>query len=155
MLLTNLLLALAWMALTGAFDPPNLFIGFALGYALLWVVRRGPRGAAYFVRAKRITSFTIFFLKELIRANLRVAHDVLTLRIHMKPAVVAIPLDAETDAEITLLANLITMTPGTLSLEVSEDRSTLYLHAMFVDDPEALRREIKEGFERRLLEVMR
>ena len=54
-----------------------------------------------------------------------------------------------------LLANLVSLTPGTLSLEVSEDRRVLYIHAMFVDDRDALRRQIKDGFERRLLEVMR
>ncbi len=59
------------------------------------------------------------------------------------------------DVEITLLANLVTLTPGTLSLDVSEDRSTLFVHAMFVDDPDVLRREIKHGFERRVLELLR
>ena len=60
-----------------------------------------------------------------------------------------------TDLEITLLANLITVTPGSFSLDVSDDRSVLYVHAMYVDDPEALRREIKDGFERRVLELLR
>ena len=65
------------------------------------------------------------------------------------------PLDAKTDAEITLLANVVTLTPGTLSLDVSPDRSTLYVHAMFLESPEALRRDIKEGFEKRILELLR
>ena len=68
---------------------------------------------------------------------------------------VAIPLDAETDAEITLLANLITLTPGTLSLDVSDDRRVLYIHAMYVDDVEELRRSIKDGFEKRVMELLR
>ena len=70
-------------------------------------------------------------------------------------AIVAVPLDAKTDAEITMLANLITVTPGSFSLEVSADRSVLYVHAMYVDDPETFRREIKNGFERRVLELLR
>ena len=73
----------------------------------------------------------------------------------MRPGVVAIPLDAETDAEITLLANLITLTPGTLSLDVSDDRRVLYIHAMYVDDVEELRRSIKDGFEKRVMELLR
>jgi multicomponent Na+:H+ antiporter subunit E len=75
----------------------------------------------------------------------------------MRPGVVAIPLDVQTDAEITLLANLITLTPGTLSLDVSTDRRVLYIHVMYIDndDVEAVRRKIKEGFERRVLEVLR
>jgi multicomponent Na+:H+ antiporter subunit E len=73
----------------------------------------------------------------------------------MRPGIVAVPLDAQTDLEITLMANLITLTPGTLSLDVSEDRHTLYVHAMFVDSPESVRDSIKNGFERRLLELIR
>jgi multicomponent Na+:H+ antiporter subunit E len=73
----------------------------------------------------------------------------------MRPGVIAIPLDAQTDIEITVLANLISLTPGTLSLDVSADRQTLYIHTMYLDDPEAARRGIKRGFERRVLAVTR
>jgi multicomponent Na+:H+ antiporter subunit E len=83
------------------------------------------------------------------------AYDVVTPGFHMRPAVVAVPLDVETDLEITLLANLITVTPGSFSLDVSDDRKVLYVHAMYVDDPDEYRREIKEGFERRVLELLR
>ena len=69
--------------------------------------------------------------------------------------VIEVPIEAKTDLEITLLANLITLTPGTLTLDVAPDRKSLYVHAMFVDDPEQIRAEIKNGMERRLLEVMR
>ena len=68
---------------------------------------------------------------------------------------VGVPLDATTDAEIALLANLVTLTPGTLSLDVSADRRVLYVHGMFVDDPDELRRAVKQGFERRVLELLR
>ena len=73
------------------------------------------------------------------------------------PGVVAIPLDARTDLEITLLANLTTLTPGSVSLDLSEDRRVLYIHAMYIDggDVEAYRRSVKEGLERRVLELLR
>ena len=73
----------------------------------------------------------------------------------MRPGVIGIPLDAKTDLEITMLANVISLTPGTLSLDVSPDRKTLYIHAMYVVDPDELRREIKDGLERRLMELLR
>ena len=63
------------------------------------------------------------------------------------------PLDLKSDAGITVLANLITLTPGTLSLDVSPDRKTLFVHALHVEDPDAFRREVKEGFERRVKEA--
>jgi multicomponent Na+:H+ antiporter subunit E len=73
------------------------------------------------------------------------------------PGVVAIPLDARTDAEIALLANLITLTPGSVTLDISEDRRVLYVHAMYIDggDVDAYRRSVKEGLERRVLELLR
>ena len=111
--------------------------------------------SGYFRRTRRLLLFLPWFLWQMVVSNLRVAYDVITPWHTSKPGVVAVPLDAETDLEITLLANLITLTPGTLTLDVSEDRKTLYLHAMFITDPEDVRREIKDGLERRLLELLR
>ena len=91
---------------------------------------------------------------ELFLSNLRVAWEVVTPTHDMEPGVVAIPLDIKTDHEITLLANLITLTPGTLSLDVSDDKKFLYIHAMYIgDDKEAFIHSIKDGFERRVMEV--
>ena len=64
------------------------------------------------------------------------------------------PLDAKGDTEILLVASLISLTPGTLSLDVSPDRKTLYVHGMFVEDPEALKQELKQGMERSVIEAM-
>ena len=110
---------------------------------------------SYFRKLPAAVGFVVFLVYELILANARVAYDVITPGPNRDPAVIAVPLEVTTDAEITLLANVITLTPGTMSLDVSADRKTLYVHAMFADDPDAFRREIKEGFERRVLELMR
>jgi multicomponent Na+:H+ antiporter subunit E len=155
MFLLNIVLALLWAALEGELTPPNLLVGFVLGYAVLYLGQRVVGRSPYFTKVRQAIGFALFFLWELVLANLRVAYDVVTPQHHMRPAVVAIPLDARTDLEIMLLANLITLTPGSMSLDVSADRSTLYLHAMYVDDLEAFRRELKDGFERRLLELLR
>jgi multicomponent Na+:H+ antiporter subunit E len=82
------------------------------------------------------------------------SHDVVTPRHMMQPAIVAIPLDVHSDVAITALANLIGMTPGTLPIDVSDDRTVLYLHVMYVDDPDEIRREVKDGLERRVLELI-
>lgn len=155
MLLFNILLALIWAALTGDFHLQNVFIGFLLGYLVLFMVRNVVGSPRYAGRVGKAIAFALYFLWELVLANLRVAYDVLTPTHHMRPGVVAIPLDARSDYEITILANLITLTPGTMSLDVSTDRRVLYIHAMYADDPDALRRKIKQGFERRLLELTR
>lgn len=151
----NIALSLVWAALTGNFDPANLIAGFALGYGALFVVRRALEPSDYFEKVWQVIGFVFFFLWELVIANLRVAYDVLTLRHYMKPRVIGIPLDARTDAEITALAYFISLTPGTLSLDVSTDRRTMFIHAMYAPDADKVRNEIKQGIERRLLRLMR
>jgi multicomponent Na+:H+ antiporter subunit E len=72
----------------------------------------------------------------------------------MSPGVIAMPLDAQTDGEITIVANLISLTPGTLSLDVSSDKKVLYIHVMYLDDRDAVIRSIK-ALEARALQVLR
>jgi len=154
--LWNIFLAMVWVAITEQFTGTNLVIGFVLGYLILGFARvTVATDSPYFRKGWQSISFVVYFLKEMLLANLRVAYDVVTPTYYMRPAVVAVPLEAKTDVEITLLAMVITLTPGTLSLDVSTDRKVLYIHAMFAADPEALRHEIKDGFERRLLELLR
>jgi multicomponent Na+:H+ antiporter subunit E len=97
-----------------------------------------------------------FFIWQLLLANLRVAYDVITPRPRMKPGIVAIPLDIRSDIGITILANMITLTPGTLTMDISEDRRLLYIHEMYIDpkDLDSVRSRIKNGFEKRLLKVL-
>lgn len=94
-------------------------------------------------------------LPELVLGAVQVALLALRPRLHLRPAVVAYPLTVTTDAQITLLANLITLTPGTLSVDVSDDRRTLYVHVLDLADREALVGRIAAGFESKVLGVMR
>ena len=95
------------------------------------------------------------FAFELVISSLRVAWDVVTPRHLSRPGILAVPLDAKTDVEITVFANLLCLTPGTLSLAVSEDRRVLYVHAMFIEHPEEDCGHLKRTFERRVLEALR
>ncbi len=155
LLLLNILLALAWVALTGQFTAVNFGAGFLLSFLVLWLSQRTRGTTIYILRLRVLIGFVAFFIWELIKANLRVTWEVLTRRHHMRPGVIAVPLDLETDAQIMLLTTLITLTPGTLSLDVSADRKTLYIHAMFIRDREQMQHAIKHGFERRVREVLR
>ncbi|MGD2186560.1 MAG: Na+/H+ antiporter subunit E [Desulfobacterales bacterium] len=155
--LGNIFLPLVWMALTGTFTFANFVVGFAISTLALWLIS-SPADVtfiAYIIRFLRFVGFFFFFLWELLLANLRVAYEVLTPHYQMRAAIIAIPLDAESDLEITVLANLITLTPGTLSLDVSPDRKTLYIHAMHVRDVEKFRNDIKARLERRVMEVFK
>jgi len=155
MFAANLLLALVWVAMAGHFDLANFALGFVFGYVVLLLLQRVLGRSSYFAKSILLVRFAGFYALEVIRSNLRVAFDVVTPALRARPGIVAVPLDARTDAEITLLANLITMTPGTLSVDVADDRSVIYVHAMFVDDPEAFAHEIKHDLERRVLELLR
>lgn len=97
------------------------------------------------------------FLVELMKSALRVARLVLSPRLseHLSPGMIDYPLTVKTDFEITLLANLITLTPGTLSVDVSADRTILRIHALEARDPEAVIRAIREGFETRVERAFR
>ena len=152
----NLILTLVWSGLLGGITLANLVSCFVVSYFLLWLVTRGQRGHdGYFGKLPRVLGFIGYYLWELVKSNAIIAYDVLTPTHHMKPGVIGIPIEAKTDLEITALANLITMTPGTLSLDISPDRKTLYVHAMYIHDPEELRRDIKENFEPRVLALLR
>ena len=153
-LLLNILLALAWLALSGQFSGTNLLAGLLLGYLVLWLTHRS-QATAYAGKVMQVLDFIVYFLWELVQASVRVTYEILTPSHHMLPGVIAVPLDLETDLEILVLSSLITLTPGTLSLDVSEDRKTLYIHAMYIEDREKMQKTIKEGFERRVREVLR
>ena len=91
-----------------------------------------------------------FFAWELMLANIRVAADVVRPHTTIRPAVVGIPLDVTSDAEILLLSMLINITPGSVTIDLSDDRRTLYVHVMHITTADATRRDIKNGFERRV-----
>jgi multicomponent Na+:H+ antiporter subunit E len=157
MLLANILLALAWVALQGRFSLANLITGWLLGYlVLLLLVRGGVLGPSRYVgRLGRFAGFAGFFLWELVLANLKLARDVATPRYRLTPGIVQLPLDVGSDAEILLLATLINLTPGSVALDVSADRRFMYVHVMYIRTPDAARAEIKDGFERRVIDLLR
>lgn len=151
--LANLLLTFIWVALTGGFTFANILFGFILSYFMLFVITRGAGKARYFKLVPKLISFFFYFIYQLVKANVQVAWEVGTPKLHMTPGIVGVPLDVTSDAQITMLANLITLTPGTLSLDVSEDKKVLYVYSMYITNREDFVKEIKNGFEKRILEI--
>lgn len=151
----NILLALCWVALTGNFGGLNFIFGFALGYfALALLQNQLPSLNGYAQRLPLLLRFAGYFIRELVKANYKVGFDILTPPWHMQPGVIAFPLKATTDFEITMVANFISLTPGTLTLDISDDRRVLFIHAMFLQDEKTLLAELHE-IEQRLLEILR
>lgn len=149
------ILALVWAGISGSFSGLNLIFGGLIGGVAVLVLRdafAGPRASR---RIRRMLSLALLFLYELMASAIRVAMVVVRpdLSKVVKPAIVAVPITLKTDAEITLLANMITLTPGTLSVDVSDDRSVIYVHALCMDDRDALIADIANGFEKKVREV--
>lgn len=151
----NIILALLWMALTGTFSPVNFGFGFVLGYFILWIKERNGSNKRYFYKVPNILGFILFYFWEMIKANVQVAYDVVTPHYFMKPGIVGLPLDAKTDFEITMLSNVISLTPGTLVVDLSSDRKVMYVHVMYLKDKDDFIRMTKNGLERKLLEALR
>lgn len=154
-LLLNIMLTLVWVMLTGEFVFGNFVLGFVLSYGILWLISIQEERKRYFTRVPAIFSFAFFFLYELLKANVQVAYDVITPRLFVRPGIVQYPLDAKTDLEITFLTNFISLTPGTLILDVSGDRKVVYIHVMYLEDKDAFISQLKNGLEKRLLDILR
>lgn len=151
MLLANLLLALAWTALQGELSLANLAVGYGLGYVVLQVLTRGGVLPAQYVgKVGAFLGLFFYLVYELVLANFKLAADVMLPKRTMRPAVIRVPLDVESDAEILMFVALINLTPGSTALDISEDRRTMYVHVMQMTTPDAARAEMKQGFERRV-----
>jgi len=151
------LLALLWAAVNDAFNLPTILMGAAIAMAALWLVRDNLQQSRLLVKLRRALSLLLLFLRELMMSAIKVALLVIRPDMHaqLSPGLIKFPLRAQSDAEIAVLANLITLTPGTLSVDVSDDRKTLYIHALTIGDREALIADIAQGFERKVMEVFK
>lgn len=157
--LWNIVLALTWAALMVDLSLETLLIGFCIGFGVLFLLRSLLRGSNFFRDVSKVVGLGVYFVVELFLSNLKMAYYTVMPLNRMRPGVIAVPLETMSDTEMTLLANLITLTPGTLSLDCLVDpdtgQRTLYVHVMSFETAEQFRREIKQGFERKVLEAMR
>lgn len=153
--IANVLLALAWALVTGSFTVLNLTFGFLVGLLALVLIRDLVGPVTWVRRVRLALALALLFLRELVKSAWRVACLVLRPKLNLKPGIIAVPLTVTEDFEITLLANLVTLTPGTLSVDVSEDRRILYVHCLDVPDTEAAIADIRDGFERTIMETFR
>lgn len=151
----NLFLALAWMLLNGSYTIGNFAVGFVVGFMALRLSQPFGLKTSYFSRFTAVLGLFSYFMYELLVCVTRVTWDVITPTHLSDPDIVYVPLDVKTDLEITLLANMVSLTPGSLSLDVTEDRKFLIVHAMFAPKHEEVINEIKSGLEKRILEVTR
>lgn len=154
-LLLNFFLAFLWMFLGGSFNLAGFIIGFFLGMVVIYAMRRFFKTRFYMVRVVAITKLTFMFFWELIKANFEVLVIVLKPKMDMKPGIFKYDTELKQDWEIALLSLLITLTPGTLVMDVSDDNESLYIHALNIPDADEAVASIKHGFEKAIMEVSR
>lgn len=154
-ILLNFFLAVVWMFMTVSFSPAGFAIGFIVGLGIIILMRRFFSYRLYTSRAWAIISLFLLFLKELFLSSIQVLRIVIKPNMDLKPAIFELETELKEDWEITLLSALITLTPGTLVVGISDDQKKLYIHALDFDDIEAAVSSIKDTFERAILEVSR
>jgi multicomponent Na+:H+ antiporter subunit E len=152
-LLLNLALTVGWVALQTTQDASDFLVGFAISFVLLALAHR-----EYGRRVTAACGFVIFLVWSIVKSSLQVAGLILAPQPKLDQGIVAIPLEVTSDFEVAVLATSITLTPGTLSVDVGQDASgqrVLYVHNLVTSDPEAMRRDIKQQFEQRILRFTR
>ncbi len=153
MLLLNLFLALVYVSLTGQFSEMNFLIGFVLGYLVVTLYCRATGVPSYPRKYFRLFIFLVYFLRILTIANLQVAWEIITPGYHMSPRIIRYPVHDLTPVQITTLANAISLTPGTLTVDVDDDGTYLYVHAMYGEDRKQTIASLDELKERLIEEV--
>jgi multicomponent Na+:H+ antiporter subunit E len=151
--LLNILIAVIWMFLQNSYTFPDFLIGYLIGILVLFLLRRFLVFDFYFRRVWAIIKLLWLFLIELIKANIDVVRVVLKPKMDIEPGIVACRTKLETEFEISILAALISLTPGTVSMDFSEDNKTIFIHSIDVPDKEEMIEEIHMTFERAILEV--
>ena len=144
-----------WLALSGSVTVLNIALGILVSAVALFVLRGQLPEVDFRIRPLAAVMLFLLFMKELFRSAGRVARLVLSRNPDISPDIVIVPVSLTRDAELTLLSNLITLTPGTLTVDVTEDRRALIVHALEADDQDAVRRDIRSGFERAIREAFR
>ncbi len=146
-------LAILWLLLNNSLALGHILLGLLLGWAI-------PLFARSFwpeqVRIRHPLTLAVFVgrvLLDILRANLTVARLVLGRPQCLRPAFLHVPLDMTHELAVSVLANTICLTPGTISARVSPDRRVLLVHALDAPDPAALVDSIKTRYEQPLKEI--
>ncbi|MCP8464367.1 Na+/H+ antiporter subunit E [Pseudomonas sp. ZM23] len=151
--LLSVVLLLSWLLMVNDFSLGHWVLGAFLGLALPLLCRNLLLSAPRIRRPGLLLRFIALVLYDIVVANLQVAKLVLGPRSRLQPGFVEIPLELTDDLAITILASVITLTPGTCSADLSADRRTLLVHGIDVPDPQALVADIKARYEAPLKEV--
>ena len=152
-IILNFILAFIWIFLSGSYTLNNLLLGFILGLGFVYLFSRILPGRFYFIKIYKILKLAVVFFVELLKANIDVLKIVLQPKLKNEPGFFVYHTDLKTDWQIVLLSNLITLTPGTVVLGISDDRRKIYIHSIDFSSKEEEVEGIKSSLERVVREV--
>lgn len=154
-ILLNVFLAFLWMFLSSNYSVSRFIIGYLLGLLVIIALRKFFKNRLYIDRVWATVKLTILFIKELILANVSVLKLVIQPKLQLQPAFFKYDTVLQEEWEITLLSSLITLTPGTVVVHVSDDSKSLFIHVIDSNDIDETIDSIKNSFEKAILEVSR
>lgn len=131
-----------WMLLWGDVTPANVLTGLAVAVAVI-AIAGSRRSGQVIVRPVAVLRLAVHFAVHLVIATAIVAWEVVTPRTRIRTGIVAVPLHGCSDAVATLIADVISLTPGTLTVEVDPDPLTLYVHVLHLRDVDKVRRDVR------------
>ncbi|WP_251519322.1 MULTISPECIES: Na+/H+ antiporter subunit E [Staphylococcus] len=149
----NILLSVFWLFITGSYTLNNFVLGYLLGILLVYILRGVLPGRFYIITVYKIIKLVFVFLIELVKANIDVIRIIIKPKMDNKPAFFTYTTDLKHDWQIVLLSNLITLTPGTVVLGVSDDRTKIYIHCLDFSTKEEEVESIKSSLEKVVREV--
>jgi multicomponent K+:H+ antiporter subunit E len=150
----SIVIAVVWILLANDFSAGHLLLGIVLGWAIPKLTSAYWPDRPVLSRPGAVLSYFAIVLWDIIVSNIQVAYWVLFRRGEsLRSRFITVPLDLSTAEAITTLAGTITLTPGTVSADLSADGRALLVHCLETDDPEATVALIKTRYERRLKEI--
>ena len=152
-IILNFILAFIWIFLSGSYTLNNLLLGFILGLGFVYSFSIILPGRFYFIKIYKILKLAVVFFVELLKANIDVLKIVLQPKLKNEPGFFVYHTDLKTDWQIVLLSNLITLTPGTVVLGISDDRKKIYIHSIDFSTKEEEVEGIKSSLEKVVREV--
>jgi multicomponent Na+:H+ antiporter subunit E len=153
LLLNNFLLAVIWVIATGVATAENFIFGFIIGLGILWITATKKSDRKYFVILPKLVYFFLFLVWKLILSNISTVKESLYSKSRLEPGIVKVPLTLKDEFHIVTLANLVSLTPGTMVMDISDDMKVMYVHVMHLEDKDKFIRELKEDFENKLIEL--
>ncbi|MEW4368407.1 Na+/H+ antiporter subunit E [Paenibacillus kandeliae] len=151
----NLLIAFVWMALHTSWDTPSFVIGYLIGLLMIFALHRFFPQPFYGRKLWAVVKLIVLFFSELIKSSYVVLKHIVSPKLDINPGILTYETDLTSDWELTLLSTLVSLTPGTVLIEVSKEQHLAYIHAIDIRDEEKLSSDIRNTFEKAIKEVTR